>query len=441
MSARWLLALLLAAACTNDHELGETSASLGATRWAVTTGGPDIDYGKAVAIDNAGDVIAGGVVISDLSVGNSYITKLAAADGSMLWTHRLDATVSLNTLAATPDGGAIAAGDIAGDATFDGTELVDRGNDSFVVKYDATGRALWASGLSKDSRASIESLAVALDGQIYASGNCWPDPDDGALGQVVVAGTARHHALRSRTSVPCSGAFVAAFDPDGTLLWFRGYEAVGDSASWSRLPLLAMPDGKILAVSSIDSDPVTLDDLVVTPRAVSSILLAEIRPTGGIATATVIGDPDVAQDAQQVAATMTGFITVGVRGSVQGTITEWDENGYSLWSTTTDQPFAILALAVTDLGAVMSAGAEQGNIDGDYGAMFVMTHSPEGQYLEERSYGGALGRALPGAVATGPSGQLAFVGRAWGQADVGTGPLANAGSSDMLVGLIGPPPM
>ena len=66
MSARWLVAVLAAAAaCTNDHELGETSTSLGATRWAVTTGGPDIDYGKAVAIDNAGDVIAGGTVVSN----------------------------------------------------------------------------------------------------------------------------------------------------------------------------------------------------------------------------------------------------------------------------------------------------------------------------------------------------------------------------------------
>ena len=330
----------------------------------------------------------------------------------MRWTHRLDATVSLNTLAAAPDDDAIAAGDIDGDASFDGTDLVDRGNDSFVVKYDAKGRALWASGLSKDSRASIESLAVAADGQIYASGSCWPDPDDGALGQVVVGGTA----------IPCSGAFVAAFAPDGTLLWFRAYEAVGDSASWSRLPLLAMPDGKILAVSSIDSDPVTLDDLVVTPTAVSSILLAEIRPTGGIAAAKVIGDRDVAQDAQQVAATMTGFITVGVRR-----FRARHDHGVG---RNRCQPL------VDDHGPAIRdprAGRDRPRCRDERRAPSKPTSmastgpcsswptAPRGNTWRSARYGGSLGRALPGAVATGPSGQLAFVGRAWGLADVGTG--------------------
>jgi hypothetical protein len=421
---RAVLAVLIASGCTNERDLGNTPPALGPTRWAITVGGPGSDEGRAVAIDGDGNVFAGGALGGRSPA--AWISKRAAADGAELWTHLLPASVSLAALASTPEGGLIAAGTLDDAADFGGVSLAGRRSDSFLVAYDRDGHAVWATGLSRNSLASIQSLAVAANGQIFVSGACDLDPSTHQPGSIVVA----------EFTIPCTDTFLAAFAPDGTLSWFRSYPNVGAPYSGDRMPLFIAADAKIFAVATL-LQPVTLDGIDVAPNAQFSILLAELS-SGGLVSARTLGDGSVARDVLQVAAMRDGFVTVGLNGmAMENEIVAWDEDGAPRWVAPQDDDLALSALAVTHGGAVVNAGATWVGAH-QLGPMFVMAHSANGRLVQLSSYSEGIGHAFPGAVATGPDGELAFVGNASGRPDVGTGPLPNAGSDDLLVGVIDP---
>ena len=103
--------------------------------------------------------------------------RWSAQPGGERWLDNVNAT----DVAVAPDGGVVATGQFQGTATFaTGNRTAAGNNDIFVVKYSATGAALWAKtygGAGIDKGAAI---AVAPSGEIVVAGTFANTVDFGA---------------------------------------------------------------------------------------------------------------------------------------------------------------------------------------------------------------------------------------------------------------------
>lgn len=140
--------------------------------WAAGSGGPGSDVGNAIAVDAA---------------GNSYV-----------------------------------AGYFTGTATFGTNTLVSAGNtDIFIAKHNAAGQLLWVR------RAGGPGYDVAKGIAVDAAGNCHVT---GAYEGEAAFGTT---TLTNTSPTSYADAFLAKFDPAGTLVWARsaGVEFANDEGT------------------------------------------------------------------------------------------------------------------------------------------------------------------------------------------------------------------
>ncbi|NBV21840.1 MAG: hypothetical protein EBS05_07955 [Proteobacteria bacterium] len=128
--------------------------------WSATAGGSGTDAGKAVAVDQAGNVFIGGYYSGTASFGTNTLTSNGAQDG-------------------------------------------------FLAKYDSTGQLLWVRSLGGPGYDVVNALAVDTNGNCYVIGNY---EGTAALGSLTLTNT-------SATSF--SDVFIAKFDGNGTGVWAR----------------------------------------------------------------------------------------------------------------------------------------------------------------------------------------------------------------------------
>ncbi|HUI72690.1 MAG TPA: hypothetical protein VL354_19365 [Spirochaetia bacterium] len=274
-TGRKLLGALKADGTLAGWKLSETTESLPAiqsaqgaqgkqsgpatARWAQTANASQGNFQLfAVAVDAAGDVytvgqihgtdpivLSGSVATRGAASRNLIIAKYAR-NGVALWARstasgRADSW--FNAVAADPAGNIYAAGVIRGSDTTDfgnGVSARANGSNLLLVKYDSSGRALWAQTAASSSAPSwISSLAVDKAGNVFAAG---ATVGSGAL------------SLGNGTTV--SGAYKAGdnillvkYDSTGKALWARSASDAGNQ-SWLN-GVAVDPDGNPYAVGAI----------------------------------------------------------------------------------------------------------------------------------------------------------------------------------------------
>lgn len=200
-----------------------------------SAGGTGLDYGKAVTVDDAGNVylasyfqntvdFAPGPGVSNL-VASSFvdiaITKHDAG-GNLLWVRQVTNTLPAPAQSDIPHGIVLDAatnilftGYFSGTADFDsGTGATLRtssgGYDTFVAKLDAAGAFQWVQTFGNTNAGNTTEernydLAVEPSGFAYAAGYF-----EGAITPV---------ATQSQTSAGGQDGIVVKYAPDGTPLW------------------------------------------------------------------------------------------------------------------------------------------------------------------------------------------------------------------------------
>jgi len=158
----------------------------GAHQWSRALTGPGIQYGRAVAVDAAGDIFLGGAFAGQLSVG---------AD-----------------------------------------DLVSQGDtDILLARYTPAGDPVWARGFGSGLDDTALQLAVDGAGDVLLLASLY---DDGDLGGGPIS------------EIECCrwNAVVAKFATDGTPLWGTAVGSTTNTAAWNALAVC--PSDELVAVAS-----------------------------------------------------------------------------------------------------------------------------------------------------------------------------------------------
>lgn len=140
-----------------DRSVGALFGTPGQALWAVQVGSTGREYGAAVAVDSASDVIAVGEFSGSVTLGATtltsagstdvYVAKLAGTDGSVLWAKRFGGTQAdiAGDVAVDSANNVYVSGQFLGSVDFGGG-AVSSGTlaDAFVLKLDTNGSYAWA---------------------------------------------------------------------------------------------------------------------------------------------------------------------------------------------------------------------------------------------------------------------------------------------------------
>src|SRR5262249_45356352 len=169
----------------------------GADLWSVTIAGtrPGTDIAKAVAVDAAGNVVAGGFTTNMGTAEDCFVVKLRGSDGSELGRQTISGTANgddfLAALVVDPAGDVLAAGT---------TVNTDSGPDFTVIKLRGSGGAvLWQQAIDGPGHGFDRAWALAVD----------------AAGNAVATGYV------ASTAIPSDIAVVKFRGADGGVLWQR----------------------------------------------------------------------------------------------------------------------------------------------------------------------------------------------------------------------------
>ncbi|MES2756889.1 MAG: SBBP repeat-containing protein [Pseudomonadota bacterium] len=193
--------------------------SAGNLLWARQVGSDNEDFGRAIAVDAAGNVFVvgnsqGQLPLQPPAVGELFIAKFDT-NGNRLWIRQWG---SLGE-GANRDVGRGVALDAAGNAymtgyiprPYGGTTPGGTG-DGFAAKYDGAGNQLWFSRIRGLGPDDANAIAVAADGNtIYLTGSTNSDfelPD------------------YPPQSGPCCDVFIARLDGSGAIQWIHNLSSV-----------------------------------------------------------------------------------------------------------------------------------------------------------------------------------------------------------------------
>lgn len=216
----------------------------GAHLWTTHFRGTGADYGNAIALDPAGNILVAGAFESVLDLGGKKLTSAGdkdlfvaklSPDGDVLWANRYGDLYGQTAagIASDSTGAVLVTGCFAGDVTVGATVLQSpASNDAFVMKLGPDGSPRWA--FAAGDAASLDcGFRVAAD----ASDNVLVT---GGFGGSVIFEQA--HFSAGKTDI-----FLAKLDPDGQPIWSHRYGGLEDDFPGG---LLVAPSGRIVLAGS-----------------------------------------------------------------------------------------------------------------------------------------------------------------------------------------------
>ena len=197
--------------------------------WSDLYGNVNDQYGQAVAIDGAGNVLVAGTFWGSIDLGGGVLTSAGLTDvflakfdpaGAHLWSVRFGDTNFQTAASVTVDvSGRVAfAGNFRGTVDFGGGNLTSTGaSDIFVVVFDAAGAHQWSRRFG--AAASDYGNGVAFDaaGNVLLTGSYVGTVDFGG-GDLTGAGG--------------QDVFVASFDAAGAHRWSRRFGDFDHQNAW-----------------------------------------------------------------------------------------------------------------------------------------------------------------------------------------------------------------
>jgi hypothetical protein len=208
--------------------------------WVRTYGNAGSEVASTLAATPGGDVVVAGEVSGDIDLGTGmlpafggtdlFVARLSDVTKDTLWAARFgdSAAQAVHDVVVDEDGDVLLCGTIAGAFDLFGLGAITAlGNDAFVAKLDGlTGEAVWAQRYGGADDQAAQRLAVAPDGAILVTGRFTGTIDFGG-GELQSNGA--------------GNGFLVEFDGDGNHRWskafgtgdntFRGRIAVGDDGA------------------------------------------------------------------------------------------------------------------------------------------------------------------------------------------------------------------
>jgi len=174
---------------SRDVFVSKLSAGTGSMVWSTYLGGASDDYGGLVAVDDSRNVIVTGSTVSadfpvpggfDTTLGGSdvFVTKIAAAGNSLVWSTFLGGSGSESQGAVALDGaqnvyvaGTTYSADFPTPGAFDATFGGGGVGDGFVTKIGAAGALVWSSYFGGSGFDQAKALEVTTGAMVYLTGD------------------------------------------------------------------------------------------------------------------------------------------------------------------------------------------------------------------------------------------------------------------------------
>jgi hypothetical protein len=335
--------LLLLGGCTSSSQ----PPTLGTTRWVVDLGPGD---NASIAIDSKDNVL----------VASGAVSKLAAGDGSTLWSAAADAI----HVATNADDAVVTVG----------------ANGGTTTEFDASGALIWNRNLGANSAAVGSGVTVGPDGAVYVVGSC--------TGTITIP-SGSVACVQGAEPSNNAGAFVAAFDADGNTQWAQSYPL------GHRITLT--PDKRLVVSDSLGNTTVNFGGFTLTAGS-SSEVVASLGIDGTVQWARALG---IASRARNVAADTHGNV-VATADANPGTVSMFDSRGNEVWraSSTTDDSF-LMGVTVLPSGTIVTSSRSAFEL-----------FDANGRLADVRRYDGLIQQQIGSVleVVASADGSLAFTG-------------------------------
>jgi hypothetical protein len=316
--------------------------------WTEQLGTSSVDGSWSVAVDGAGNTFISGKTEGNLGGINAgredaYLAKYDP-DGNHLWTNQLGtSTLDFSHSVALDGIGNIFISGYTG-GSLGGTNA--GASDAFLTKYDPAGNLLWTEQLGTSSKDLSYSVVLDSSGNAFISGYT-----EGNLGG---------------TNTVYDDAFLAKYDPDGTLLWI---EQLGTSDYDESFSVAVDASGNAF-ISGL-----TEGSLGGTNVGSRDAFLSKYDPAGNLLWTEQLGTNEHEKSwSVAVDASGNAFISGNTYGSLGGTnaglddafLAKYDTAGNLLWTEQlgTSHYDRSTSVAVDAVGNVFISGNTYGSLGG-----------------------------------------------------------------------------
>jgi len=378
----------------------------GSLLWVRQGGGVDLDQGHAVAIDGAGNVLAGGQFRESVTFGpftlggpsiyGAFLVKYDP-DGNVLWAREASGPA--------PGGGPESGGSVANAVAVDATDHVvvagqyietlsigpftlpngGANEEGYAARYDADGNVLWAEAFPGTFQVHGRAVAVDAAGEVYVAGS---------FGHLNFGGTGNFGAT-TLTSAGGTDVFLTRLSAaDGSVVWVRQAGSTNTDAHEGGFDL-------------------------VTDAAGTSVVAGAFRGTASFGTGTLVtqGDHDFFLAAWDVDGDLQWAHAFGSTARDHAESVAVDASGRFVVTGFFEAPITLGATTLTPDG---------------FRDVYVAEIADDGTVFSAVRAGGP-GRDEGTEVAVGDAGRLAVAGLFESSADFGSNVLTSAGEYDAFV--------
>jgi TolB-like protein len=399
-----------------------------------------------------GNVYVCGVFYSKLDIGggvmtanglDGFLTKLDPA-GNHIWTKQYTGASSQYPISLAIDsaGNVIVVGGFAGTTDFGGGPLVATDLDVFVAKYDSAGNHLWSR---RYGEVDVQSASkVAID-----------SADNIAIGGTLIGAADFGGGLMTATDIDLFGVKL---DPNGNHLWSKRFDqALGSQPDVTGVAIDSAGNvaftGYFFATIDVGGGPLAsagdADVFVVKLGSAGQHLWSKRFGTALSQHGTGVGFDGAGN--LYLAGDVAGSIDFGggalvSAGIEDGFVAKLDAAGGHLWSKRygDSQSQGFYDIAVNNAGDIALSYLLRGTVDFGGGPLTgngvdiaTVRLDSLGNHVWSRRAGDASPQNVNG-ISFDKSGYVLITGELVGSADLGSGLLTSAGSSDLLIAKLAP---
>ena len=427
-------------------------------QWALSMGNPSYssseESGSRIEMDQMGNRYVTGLFTGNAVFGQTVLTNRSEygcfvakydANGSLLWAKTLEGSGNQQgfDLAVNESGAVWLTGFFSGQISILGVPLTSGDRDVFIVKYDSSGKPLWAKQGGGSSADEGYGIASDRDDNCYVTGSFYSKATFDGI-ELLSAGT--------------SDIFLVKYDSAGKLLWAKRF---GGSFGDIGYDVAVDNDGNSFITGIIRWDTQFGNIKLITSSG-PHLFIAKINPVGEVlwASASSFATPAAYNQYEYGRAITTdplgnslitgyfygscqfGHTILTNRGQTDIVIAKYDPNGSLIWAkqaggTWVDSGYGISVDGQSNIfvtGMFSEKADFGGTILTNRGKLdiFVAKYDAEGN-LEWVQQAGGEKDDIGYGIAIDQNGNSVLTGRILGPAQFGNRQLTVGGNSDIFI--------